>query len=362
MAADTAALMRAGDFAIITFTKSGSSFTVTEYLGRNGEGTANAPALASTGTGACSLTWSAWTDPLDPDGVRKLSPNVSGGESYAVSASPLLVQVDRTSKTRLDILIRDNTGAPTDGTVTVIAWGGSVVSVGRYGGSLDKRDSSLEGDVPHAWGFYQQIESGLGDGFTRKRTGLVHARKLAAARAFAGVHRLAERLGNNQLPATSDERLESWEELQDVDSQAGASRHERRLRCAAKYKLALGPTQANEDAAIAELLGNAFVRTWRQEGSDLATPPTLTYWKGGTAGPASYDLGNGAWISERENLVVEVQVPPGMSETDFLYLVNVQLFRLLDSMLPSTATFNWATNVSTGFLLDISQLDWDGLT
>jgi len=59
--------------------------------------------------------------------------------------------------------------------------------------------------------------------------------------------------------------------------------------------------------------------------------------------------------------VIEVVRPAGLTDADYLYLVNVQLFRLLDDMLPSTATFNWAEDVTTGFLLDVSHLDYTGI-
>jgi len=361
LAADVSAMMRAGDFAIVTFTKSGSSFTVHSYTGQNGEGASNAPTLASAGTGACSLTWSAWTDPIDPEKRRKLKPNIVGGECFPHGASALFAQVDTASATQLDILIRDNSGAPTDGKATVVAHGSRAVALGVYGAAPDKEDSADEGETPYAWGFYQMLTSGLGDAYTKRKDSWIHVRKLALARALAGDQRLGDRLGYNRLPGTSDETLETWEDLLNVNGHPGSSRQERRIRVAAKYRLASGPTEANEDAAIAELLGSAFVRVWRQTGADLATPPTLTRWVGGTAGPASHDLGGGAWLSERRNLVVEVQVPAGMSADEFLYLMNVQLFRMLDDMLPSTATFNWADSVTDGFLLDISQLDYTGV-
>ena len=50
-----------------------------------------------------------------------------------------------------------------------------------------------------------------------------------------------------------------------------------------------------------------------------------------------------------------------MSNEDYLHLLNVELFELLDEMLPAWATANWAEDVSAGFLLDISQLDYTGM-
>ncbi len=64
-------------------------------------------------------------------------------------------------------------------------------------------------------------------------------------------------------------------------------------------------------------------------------------------------------MSERSHYWVEVQQPSAMSDVDFRRLINVDLFELLDLRLPSHMTFGVAT--SSGFLLDISQLDFTGL-
>jgi hypothetical protein len=37
----------------------------------------------------------------------------------------------------------------------------------------------------------------------------------------------------------------------------------------------------------------------------------------------------------------------------------VDLFVMLDGLLPSTMTFSWTTSGEEGFFLDISQLDFD---
>jgi hypothetical protein len=107
-------------------------------------------------------------------------------------------------------------------------------------------------------------------------------------------------------------------------------------------------------------LGDAYVDASFAIGSDLETPPTLTYWPGVNPGDASYSLGGGAWISERSHLFVEVQRPSGSTDGDFHQLINVQAFQLLDRILPSYCTFSVA--LGGGFILDVSQLDFVGLT
>lgn len=239
--------------------------------------------------------------------------------------------------------------------------------VWKYGGTLDKQTTATELEQTYAYQHYIEIQTGRGSAYTTDYGTQVWAENIAMARAFSGLSRATERMAANALPASAHEALDGWVDrlgvtITDLDNWDAI-----RLACASRFKLARGPTRANEDAAIAELLGPAFVAVWRQEGATLAAPPTLTYWPTANPGPDSYALtidqnGNKrAWLSEREHLVVEVQQPPGMSDTDFLRLVNVQLFELLDSMLPSTATFDWSMSVGTGFLLDIDQLDFDGM-
>lgn len=234
-------------------------------------------------------------------------------------------------------------------------------TIGDCDGALDKADSATEGTTPYAWTWYSEIGGMLGSWATSARGTLVHAVRLALARNEAARTRAAEKLPANAVPGTADEALAQWVDILHVRQLPTDSRGDIRARAAARFKAAVGPTFANEDEAISDLLGPAFVRCWRQTGADLATPPTLTYWPTANPGPASHDLGGGAWLSERCHLVVETRRPPGMSDDDYLHLLNVELFEMLDEMLPMWATANWAEGVTAGFLLDISQLDYTGM-
>jgi hypothetical protein len=240
------------------------------------------------------------------------------------------------------------------------AWAG-VRTIGQYGGDFNKTDCVTE-STPYAHTWYRELQNMRGSAYNKKSAGLVHAENLAIARSEAARTRAAERLTTNAIPGTADEKLGYWVKVLGVVAGPNDDDYVVRTRCAAHYKAGVGPTIANEDAAIAELLGPAFVRCWRQEGTDLATPPTITYWPGVAPGPAGYSLGGGCWLSERSNLVVEVTRPPSMSMADFLRLMNVDLYRLLDTMLPAWATFNWAMGITSGFALDVSELDYVGMT
>lgn len=232
----------------------------------------------------------------------------------------------------------------------------------HYGAAEDKEDSRTEGARPYAAIFYAEIQAMRGSAYRTERTGLVHAETLALARSEAARLRFTERIENGALPGTSHERLGYWVRVLGVDVLDTDTDHDVRLRCAAKYRLSQGPTRQAIEEACQSLLGRAFVRLWTQVGTDLATPPTQTYWPTANPGPASHDLGGGAWLSERAHLVVEVTQPADMTETEFLAMLNVHLYRLLDDTMPAWATFGWAINVAGGFLLDISKMDWTGIT
>jgi len=233
-------------------------------------------------------------------------------------------------------------------------------SISHYGGAPDKADDPTEGRTSYAWTWYQTIRSMRGDAYRPERTGLVHAENLALARMFADVTRCADKLANNRFPATSDEKLAYWVEVLRIGLRDDDQDHDIRLRAAAKFQAAVGPTIVNEDTAIERLLGRHYIRSFRQEGVDIATPPTQTFWPGIHPGVPTYALNAGAgsaWLSERCHLVVSVDQLQ-LTDGDFLQLMNVDLFGLLDPLLPSYASFNWGIDVASGFALDVSKLDF----
>lgn len=233
-------------------------------------------------------------------------------------------------------------------------------SIGDYGGSLDKRASETEGETPYAYAMYRDIQSQRGSAYTTEADTMVHVETLALARTLGYTFfRHPEKARANATPARSDERLEYWVAVLGIPVRATDQRWQIRERAAAHYQATKGPTLANVIEAVSALLGDAYVSIETSVGTDIATPPTLTNWPVVNPGPASYSLGAGAWLSERCHLTVIVDQPAGMSDGDFNNLIQVQMFALLDRMLPAWATFGWAT--SEGFLLDISQLDYAGL-
>jgi hypothetical protein len=235
-------------------------------------------------------------------------------------------------------------------------------SIGDCDGAIDKRSSSTEGVTPYAYSVYQELRAMRGSAYTQKPGTLVHVENLAIARMHAAVClRAPEKIRANANPGRSDEKLDYWVDVLGVPVRDSDQRWQIRERCAAHYKAAKGPTLANVTEAVSDLLGDAFIEIQQMTGADLANPPTQTFWPGINPGPPSYDLGGGAWLSERCRLIIVVEQPDGMSNDDFLQLMNVQLFELLDPMLPCWTGWEWVVE-SDGFFLDLSSLDLEGLT
>lgn len=233
--------------------------------------------------------------------------------------------------------------------------------IGHYGGALDKKDSPTEGDVPHAHFWYQELQAMGGTAYSRDDTTLVHCERLAVARGEAAQSRATEKLVANSLPVSADEKLAYWVKVLQVVTGPDDTRHDVRLRCAAKYRAAQSNDKLSVEAVIKDLLGDAYVRCWWQHDDPLTTPPTPTYWPGVNPGPAGYDLGGGTWMSVRAHLVIETTRPSGMTLSEYRQLMDVHLFRMLTWLLPSSMTFNWAEDVTTGFSLGVSDLDYVGM-
>lgn len=238
-------------------------------------------------------------------------------------------------------------------------------AIGDYDGSLAKEASITEALIPYADQVYRELHAMRGSAYTTKPRTLVDAENIAIARMFGAVwYRTPEKVRANATPLRCDEKLEYWVEVLGIPERPNEQRWQLRDRAAAHYQAVNGPTMGNITSSLAALLGDAFVQATHQEGVDLDTPPTQTFWPGVNPGDSTYSLGRGAWMSERCHLAIETQIPAGMSDGNFLHLMNIDMFALLDTLLPAWATWGWAvsTNGELGFFLDISRLDFDGLT
>jgi hypothetical protein len=241
------------------------------------------------------------------------------------------------------------------------AWA-RTATIADYDGATDKMSSTTEGQRPYAAAFYIELRDNLrGSAFTKESGTLVHVENVAIARLMAALVRTGDKVRNNAIPSTADEKLDDWIKILNVVSRAGDSDQSKREECAAQYRVAPGPTRQVVDDAISELLGDLFVKVHRFTGADLDNPPEPTHWPTINPGPADYDLGGGTWLSARSHLVVEVTEPSGVSLADYYYLVDAKLFRLLNRILPAYVTADWAVNVDDGFALDVDKLDFGAL-
>lgn len=235
-------------------------------------------------------------------------------------------------------------------------------SIGDYGGDLNKRDSATEGETPYAWFVYREIMAIRGSAYSRQIGGtLVHCETLAMARVLAHhCFRRPEKFAANSLPGSAGEGLEYWATVLAVPRKPTDQAWQIRQRCAAHYKAITSVNLPSIQAALQDLLGDAYVDATFAVGTSLASPPTQTYWPGVNPGDSSLSLGGGAWTSERSHLWVEVQQPAGMSDNDYRQLTRVQGFQLLDRLLPAYCTFTFSEG--GGFYLDESPLDFTALT
>jgi hypothetical protein len=242
------------------------------------------------------------------------------------------------------------------------AWS-RAAAIGDYGGALDKRASDTEGSAPYAWFVYCELRNLRGSAYSKQLGGtLVHCENLAAARVLAyRCFRAPEKFAcNAQQPATSDEGLPYWVKVLAVPSSPTDQKWQLRQRCAAHFKASAELNLATIRTALQDLLGDVYVDASFTEGTDLANPPTQTFWPGVNPGDPLTDLGGGAWSSERSHLWVQVQQPPGMTLGEYTQLINVQGVQLLDRILPAYCTFTLSE--PGGFDLDIDPLDYTGLT
>ncbi len=340
-AADLVAVGRTASLATMTIVVSGGSATVTHYFGRNGVGIEHAPTVSSSGMGLLRIEFPGRIETADGRklvwAVRSCRTTVQGStfRKAGPTARPATVT---------NIAILDSAGAAADATLTVSFFGtwGEPARIGDYDGDLNKENDVTEHPVPYAAAWYRDLQAQRGSAFTTKPVSLVHAENLAIARLQASIgSRLPDKLRNQATPVRADESLEYWSTVLGVPRRPGEPRWSLRQRCVVHYKAALPPTYQNVRTAISDLLGDAFVDLELQHSEGFETPSTNTYWPTINPGPDTYNIGGGAWLSDRAQVIIRAQQPGGMSNGEFSQLMNVQLFQLVDRMLPAWVTAQW---------------------
>lgn len=348
--------------AVMTVEVGASSVSLVSYNGRNGSGAAYAPTLTYTSaTQPCRATWeNSYLDDfedLQPWSIRHGFAKMAWAGS---AKDAVLRQVPGTTNVA-DVLVE--AGGTTPYRITIVVYGnwGPERQIGDYGGDTEKRDNETEAFEPYAAQWYREFHAARGSAYTTKPHALVDMENIAASRLLAATFsRTPEKFSANATPAHSSERLDYWVKVLGVPSKPDDPEWVLRKRCAAHYKAAIGPTLANVTAAVQELLGDVFVAVHTYEGTDLDTPPYPTFWPGAGSGTGSYSIGGPLWLSRRSHIRIEVQEPSGITRTDFLQLMNVQLHQLLDRILPAWVTWNWSVG-SDGFRIGIDQIGIDAI-
>jgi hypothetical protein len=356
LSADVAAMRRTRPFAILRVSgDGGSNATLISYRGIHAPTVT--PTVTMDGSQRAVITWPSSIE--DDNGTEYQVQIRRANAGHEATSGAVAGVTTLVSSNKLSVSVRWGTGSAGTATVVVYAdWGPVATGANDYGASPDKQDCNTE-TIPYAFNWYQELGASLGSAYGTGTRGMVHARKLALARARAAVDRSAERFQANCVPGESDALLDDWSEALAIPSAESEPRWLVRKRAATKLASVAAADLLSLEAACQSLLGDRFVAIGTNYGSALSSPPTST--PPTTAWSDDYDLGNGVWATQRCHVQVYVTRPSDPKDPVFLDLVNVQLMRLLDELLPAWATFSWSATDTDGFLVGLSLIGYDGL-
>jgi hypothetical protein len=248
-----------------------------------------------------------------------------------------------------------------DGTVHLEIFGDVEGSVPQdYGASYDKTASAFESDVPYAYWVLQDIIADRGTAYTSDPGTIATIENLADARLWALGRRLAERHAANQTPATAGQAVYRWASILGVP-RGMDKEYELRKRCVDKMVFrSTGASSSKLDDALLLLFGDAFVQTIHRFGT-IGAPPVPTYWPVINPGPATFDLGPGTWLSDRARATVDLEHISGVADLAMAKIADGEMQWLLDGVMPSWVTWDWAFDAESGFLLGTSVLGQNSL-
>lgn len=346
LASDLAACARTHPFARLTFTRGSgtASPSITNYLGRPAKVDDNLPTIsgdaADPSVTPITITWPAV---MTDDSGNKRQVRLTGVK-ISINNSLNLARVSFTAN---QIVITPKAVGVFSACLTVHAkWGDFRIE--RYGGDPDKTDSKTE-ETPYAWIHYQDQVAAVGSAYGKQRYGLVHAKRLAYARALAAASRADDRLRANSTPGTADVKLDDWAKCLRVSNSGDEPRWRLRRRCAAIFASKGGGNLVDLDATIREFIGDEFIEVQTFNGQDHGI------W------PNHYAMAGQVWATVRSRIIVAVNPPRDKNDQEFRKLIQVELMELLDRLCPGHVVFDWTTVNETGFLLGISQLGIDSL-
>jgi hypothetical protein len=224
----------------------------------------------------------------------------------------------------------------------------------------------LGGAKPTAAWWVQARQAAFGNAFSQDLTSNVGIQHIAVARQLAAVTYTQEKLVNNSTPVAAYDSLLDWAKRLGISVTPTSTEDDIRNACVAQYQATNGNNPIAVEQSVSTLLGSVYVQVIRFYGSDpglMSHEAIGTYWDAGSL-PSTYphifDFGGDTFVSPSSYLLIQVTQPSGMTDNDFLYLLNVRLYQLLSNLLPAWTTFAWCTSI--GFILDSSHLDRVALT
>lgn len=362
MCADVSASWRTLPLAVMTVQVNASSVQLIAYNGRNGSGTAHAPAL--TWTSSTRPCLAVWANSYENDFEEIVSWSIRHAISkvhWSGSQKDCALRQVPSATNSVDLIIEATPTTPYNITIVVYGNYGNDRQIGDYGGDTEKTDNESEAVEPYAAQWYRELHASRGSAYTTKPYGLVDVENIALSRIMSGIFsRTPEKYSANATPAHAAERLAYWVNVLGVPNNPDDPEYVLRQRCAAHFKSALGPSLANVNTAISELLGDAFVGIDVHKGTDLDNPPVPTFWPAGADDGGTYSIGGHTWFSRRAHIRINVIQPSGVGLTQFRQLMDVQLFQLLDRILPAWVTWNWSVG-SDGFMIGVDQIGIDAI-
>ena len=359
--ADLVAISATLPLAVLRIYDNSSAFEVSAYRGRNGVGLSYAPSIAYTG-GRTTLTWPSVIETED----GRFLPWVIT-HAVATSSSPSARQA--TCSVTANTVAVDSWNlagsAVSSDYVSVVVYGqwGNPSRISDYDGDVDKENDFTENPIPYAAMWYSDIQQQRGPAYTSKADALVSAENLAMARLQATIaNRYPDKLRANSTPLGAGESLPYWQEYLAISRRPSESDGDVRRKLLTLYRATSDASYSSLETAVRSVLGDAFVSLELQHGTALSSPSDNTYWPTINPGPVSYDLGGGAWLSDRAQVIINVTQPGGMTQGEYNQLLNVQLFNVVDRMLPAWASGKWVNETTAivwdGFYWDDGSL-WD---
>lgn len=349
--------------AVMTVTDSTTVPAVVRYVGRNGAGSAYAPTVSYSG-GFTTLTFPSI---IETEDGRKLPWVISHAAASPATSANASTEAQTVNASTVRIRTTNSASATVYPQVSLEIYGtwGTPAKIGTYGGEVDKENDLTENPVPFAALWYEDLKQQRGSAYTQKEGTLVAVENIAMARLMGCVaNRYPAALRNNSTPRRAGESLPYWQTYLAVQRYPTDTGSDVRKKLNLIYSASRGATYPELESAISELLGDAFVSLETQSGTALSAPPGNTYWPTINPGPVSYDLGGGAWLSERAQLLINVQRPGGMTPGEFTQLMNVDLYRYVRRTIPVWAVAKWVLTddaaVWDGFYWDDGTV-WDDL-